>query len=104
MAWSLACRVLTLQVGLGSYSTGQPPAHLDPKTRLKDNYSMITTRHKLRIPEHLDPKPVGDSSMAGIRRSLPVSEHTCPDPREDLESRSLKGLPIQYPLVVRVPN
>ena len=27
-----------------------------------------------------------------------------PDPREDPKSRSLKGVPIKYPLVVRVPN
>ena len=27
-----------------------------------------------------------------------------PDPWEDPKSRSLKGVPIKYPLVVRVPN
>ena len=27
-----------------------------------------------------------------------------PDPREDPKSRSLKGVPIKYPLVARVPN
>ena len=27
-----------------------------------------------------------------------------PDPREDPKNRSLKGVPIKYPLVVRVPN
>ena len=33
-----------------------------------------------------------------------VSYVSYPEPREDLESRSLKGVPIKYPLVVRVPN
>ena len=28
----------------------------------------------------------------------------CPDPREDPKSRSLKGVPIKYLVVVRVPN
>ena len=27
-----------------------------------------------------------------------------PDPREDPKNRSLKGVPIKYPFVVRVPN
>ena len=32
-------------------------------------------------------------------------EHSNPDPREDPKSRSLKAVPIKYPLVVfRVPN
>ena len=29
---------------------------------------------------------------------------TTPDPREDPKSRSLKGVPIKYPLIARVPN
>ena len=29
---------------------------------------------------------------------------TSPDPREDPNSRSLKGVPIKYPLVVKVPK
>ena len=30
--------------------------------------------------------------------------HRFPDPRKDPKSRSLKGVPIKYPLVARVPN
>ena len=43
-------------------------------------------------------KPKPKNSLANCPDSL------FPDPREDLESRSLKGVPIKYPLVVRVPN
>ena len=33
-----------------------------------------------------------------------ISGATIPDPREDPQSRSLKGVPIKYPLVATVPN
>ena len=49
----------------------------------------------------LNPKPprVGSevhSVASGIR--------VYPDPREDATNRSLKGVPVKYPLVVKVPN
>ena len=33
-----------------------------------------------------------------------LGSHYNPDPREDPENRSLKGVPIKYPLVVSVPK
>ena len=46
--------------------------------------------------------PAGElsgSSAPRVKKSL-----ITPDPREDPKGRSLKGVPIKYPLVVRVPN
>ena len=49
-----------------------------------------------RYPLNLDPAEFG-------MRPVPLG-FRIPDPREDLESRSLKADLIKYPLVVRVPN
>ena len=57
-------------------------------------------------PKPLNPKPwVYRFGPGGQCRAL-IKKHPFvdPDPREDLKSRSLKGVPIKYPLVARVPN
>ena len=46
-------------------------------------------------------KPGRPSMLGGVHG---FSKIPYPDPREDPKSRSLKRVPIRYPLVVRVPN